>query len=297
MMNRWIASLILAGILVAVIIVFLIGFGAIGSNGLVNGGVIYLGDRKNLDTGYIHKFRVIIVSAESISPSDVKSLKDDNNLVLGYVNIGKISSDNSIDYSSKPDIFHKAGQEFFVEYWSPEWKSLLIARVDRIHMLGYSGVLLDDSDVYKEIIQRGFSWAKGVDVKKEMKTLLIDIISYCRSKYGKSFFIGIGLSRDIDLMNDPMLYREVDIVVFKELWHQLVNGKVVKVCECELRHIFSVLDQAVSDGKIVVVVDPVEDAYDATDFCKVARLRNYVPIPQPYNHWSFDTPPPPKYYG
>ena len=288
-----------AGVIAAVILFLILSsYGGSQDNiQVVDGGAIYIGV-KDLSQVSGLKYKVLILDSTDLSQEDVSVLSENSQLLLGYVNLGRVTGDKYRDLLFSMNITHRVmGDDVLVEYWSSEWMSLLIGELNHIYKLGFNGVLLDDVDIYSYLTGIDEDWVKGRDLYMDMRNLVMDIIKYCRDKYGEDFMIFLGFSNELSLLNDPSISNEINGILFKGLWHRLENNTVVKICECDVKHIFAALDEALNDGKYIIIADPVEDVSDAREFCDIARLRGYIPIPQPAENWRFDNIPPIEYYG
>jgi len=300
-MSRERTILLVIGVIALLIISIFITtyFSSLGGGGstssYIEGGVIFLGsgDPEEL---YLYSFEVVILGPDALYTVSLDKLPNDD-LVLGYVSLGKVVDEKYVSLLASKGLVHEINGTIFVEYWEPDWRSVLMSEVKRFHDSGVGGVVLDDADVYFYLESVGVEWAGGRDLYVEMRNLIADIIQFCRNKFGDSFKVFVGFSDELSLLNDLYIYNNIDGVVFKGLWHELSGEEVIKVCECEIKHIFAVLDKALDADKLVIVVDPVGDVSDAREFCKVARLRGYIPIPQPGEHWGFDEVAPIDFYG
>ena len=288
-----IIALLITGISILTYFSFLGGGGLATS--YVGGGVIYLGSGDPVQL-YRYRFEVVILGTKALYTVSLDKLSKDE-LVLGYVSLGRVLEDKYISVLMSKGLVHVINGTNFVEYWAPDWRSILISEIKRFHDSGLRGIFLDDADVYFYLESIGADWIGNKDLYVEMRNLVADILQFCRNTYGDSFKVFIGFSDELSLLNDLYIYNNIDGVVFKGLWHKLSGREVIKVCECEIKHIFAVLDKALDEDKLVIVVDPVGDVSDAREFCKVARLRGYIPIPQPSEYWGFDEVPPIDFYG
>jgi len=269
--------------------------GGSSTSSYIEGGVIFLGSGEPKEL-YLYSFEVVILGSDALYTVSLDKLPNDE-LVLGYVSLGKVVDDKFASVLSSKGLVHELNGTIFVEYWEPDWRSILMSELKRFHDSGLGGVVLDDADVYFYLESVGIEWAGGRDLYVEMRNLVADIIQFCRNNFGDSFKVFVGFSDEPSLLNDLYIYNNIDGIVFKGLWHELSGEEVIKVCECEVKHIFAVLDKALDEDKLVIVVDPVGDVSDAREFCKVARLRGYIPIPQPGESWNFGEVPPIDFYG
>ena len=262
----------------------------------LDGGAIFLETVPSPDS-LAYSYKVLVIGGDGLSKDDIGFLKTRNSLVLGYINVGKLYSERFREYVESVGIVHNVeGLGEVVEFWRSEWRTIIISELDRIYGLGYDGVLLDDVDIYKLLENDRPEWCGDRDLRLSMEELIVGLIRYCRENLNASFGIYLGFSYDLEMLDMDIIYDSVDGVFFRGLWHVLSEGEVIKICECEVGHIFAKLDEAVADGKLVVIVDPVEDEADAREFSSVARLRGYIPVPQPVEYWDFSRPPPPNYY-
>lgn len=299
-MKRSLLALLFSSGMVAVLVIFILMASTAGPRNnvqVLDGGAIYIGD-KDLSVVANIGYKVLVVDSVGLSQEVVSGLVGNNELLLGYINLGRVTGDKYGDVLSSMNITHSDfGGGILVEFWQDGWMSILIGEVNYLYRLGFKGVLFDDADIYKYLEDSGVWWIKDRDLYMDMRNLVVNLIKYCRDKFGASFLIFLGFSSDLFLLEDSFISGNIDGILFKGLWHELDDGRVVKICECDVKHIFAILDEALSDGKLIIVADPVGDESDANEFCKIARLRGYIPVPQPAKNWGFNYVPPLSYYG
>lgn len=297
-MNRNLILLLVSSSVVILLLFYVLSFyGSTTNVYALDGGAIYIGN-KDLSNLSGFGYRVLIVDSQGLFREDMQVLRGNNQLLLGYISLVRVTSEKYVDLLSSMNIIHSvSGEGLFIEFWRDEWLTILLGEINHVYSLGFDGIVLDNIDVYNYLLEAGFDWVRGRNLYMDMRRLVVDLIDYCRERYGDDFLIFLGFSDELGLLEDQYIYNNIDGVLFKGLWHELEDGRVVKICECDVKHIFSALDEAVAEGKVVVIVDPVENVSDAREFCSIAKLRGYIPIPQPASHWGFDAVPPNEYYG
>jgi len=129
------------------------------------------------------RFDVIILEMGDLPPSTVERLRGRCRLLLAYVNLGY--AEDWRDYW--PGIGWKSWVhepteyegEYLVEYWSPNWRDVILDLIDEAHRLGFEGVLLDNVDVSIILRELRPDWCRGIETE-ELMIKLIESISETR---------------------------------------------------------------------------------------------------------------------
>ncbi len=141
------------------------------------------------------RFKVVVVDPDEAPTGLVEELRGEGVAVLAYINAGYAESWRSYwNNTSIRSIVHGPTEyegEYYVEYWSPAWRSLLRGLAERALEAGYSGVYLDNIDAYESIIETGPSWALGVDPRREMIGLVAEVSEEVRAR-GGLVYVNIG---------------------------------------------------------------------------------------------------------
>ncbi|QDA31525.1 hypothetical protein FH039_07830 [Thermococcus indicus] len=164
---------------------------------------------------------------------------------------------------------------YAVKYWEEGWKRVVLEYLDKIIAQGFSGVYLDKVDEYWFWAEKGYneSWTA-----KQMIEFIIQISNYTRSKAGKDFIIIPQNGEWLLDYDNGSLLRTVSGWASEDVFYDglepspWVSEKV------------PLLDGVVKAGKIVLVVDYVDDGTRSDedlarilDFIEKARERGYLP--------------------
>ena len=175
---------------------------------------------------------------------------------------------------------------FRVKYWCSEWKSILFNYLDKVLDQGFQGVYLDRVDVFEY-------WsnpANGEDTclteeeaAKRMIELVKEIAYYCRVVRGKEGFYVIPQNgeRLLEYDYDGSYLKTISGVGVEDLFYDGLNPQP----EEEVRFRVKYLDRVVKAGKLVLVVDYVDDGSGyrgankarINDFRAKSIARGYIP--------------------
>ncbi|WP_370456667.1 MJ1477/TM1410 family putative glycoside hydrolase [Thermococcus sp. MAR1] len=163
---------------------------------------------------------------------------------------------------------------YAVKYWEEGWKQIIFKYLDKIIAQGFSGVYLDKVDEYWFWAEKyGESWTA-----RQMIEFILEIANYTRSKAGPSFIIipqngEYLLEYDNGTLLETVSGWASEDVFYDGLGSSPWTGEKV-----------SLLDRVVKAGKVVLVVDYVddgtrgeEDLVRILDFIEKAQDRGYLP--------------------
>ncbi|WP_457751369.1 MJ1477/TM1410 family putative glycoside hydrolase [Thermococcus sp.] len=165
--------------------------------------------------------------------------------------------------------------DYAVKYWNGEWKDIVFRYLDRIIAQGFMGVYLDKVDEYWFWAENGYNESWAVE---QMIQFIMEIANYTRSKAGADFII-------IPQNGEWLLnYDNGSFLATASGWASedvFYNGLGPSPWTAEK---VPLLDRVVKAGKIVLVVDYVDDGTRSNenlarirDFIEKARKRGYVP--------------------
>ena len=164
---------------------------------------------------------------------------------------------------------------YAVKYWEDGWKGIVFSYLDRIISQGFSGVYLDKVDEFEYWAERGYkeNWTAG-----EMIDLIIEIANYTRSRAGGGFMIIPQNGERLLEYDNGRLLEAVSGWASEDVFYDGLEPSPWRDEKVPL------LDRVVEAGKLVLVVDYVDDGTNSPenlnrvrDFIRQARARGYVP--------------------
>ncbi len=207
-----------------------------------------------------------------LTKAELEILHAQGKTVVAYVSIGQAESYRSYwrrEWEENPPSW--LGEEdpewpenYWVKYWDPRWREMVLNRVKQIVEMGYDGVLLDRVDAYEYWEENG-----QVDAKKRMIDFILEISSMAK---GKRCFLIIPQNSE-ELIEDPNYMKTIDGISCEDVW--TINDIPLPQKQVELR--LSYLDRIVSNGKLVLVLDYPSSAQMRREFCLKAKERGYLP--------------------
>ena len=154
---------------------------------------------------------------------EINSLHRQGKKVIAYFSIGE--AEDYRNYwkkswrQSPPPFLNRANVEggyannYLVEYWHPEWHSILLSRLEKLQALGFDGVYLDKVDAFED--WQSVDSSKNVEfLKEEMVELILAIGEAGRSRAGSEF--QLFLQNGWDLWSEPKLQTVVTGVGIEE---------------------------------------------------------------------------------
>ena len=157
------------------------------------------------------------------------------------------------------------GGNFAVKYWSDEWKRIVFTYLDKIIARGFSGVYLDKVDEFE------YWSAKGYDenwTAREMIDLIIEIANYTRSKAGEDFLVIPQNGERLLEYDDGRLLKVVSGWASEDVFYDGLRPSPWRDEKLPL------LDRVAEAGKLVLVVDYVDDGTESPE--NMARIRDFV---------------------
>jgi len=217
---------------------------------------------------------VLIVDPDDsgLTNEEITRLHIQGKTVIAYLNIGQAERFRSYwkkEWEINPPSW--LGEEdaewpenYWVSFWNQEWKGIILNCLDEIIERGFDGVLLDRIDVYEYWENRGV-----LDAKKMMIDLVLEISLV--AKQNKCFLIIPQNSEE--LIEDPNYLDAIDGVSSEDVW--TTGDKIRPSHEVEPR--LELLDEIISKGKIVLVLDYPSSLTLRKEFCSKAKERGYLP--------------------
>jgi uncharacterized protein (TIGR01370 family) len=225
------------------------------------------------------------VALSGSSPDQIEALRHSEGgpkLVVAYMSIGQAATfqyywqsewgeANRPDWIDAPDGVW-AG-DFWVQYWVPAWQDIILtgddAYIDRIIDMGFDGVLLDrvDAATYYEEQERETAY-------REMAEFLMRIADHARER-SPGFGVFTINGEDIGL-RFPDYLEVVTGVLVEDLYYGYPRDHEPSPADWTAAR-EAMLDQWVSNGKLVLTVDytlrpdQIDDAYTRSG------ARGYIP--------------------
>lgn len=187
---------------------------------------------------------LLIVEPEEIDAQWVSRYRTAGTTVLGYVNFGMAERWRSywnVSWNiSPPEWIGPESEdwqgEYIVQFWHPDWISILNASLKMLVSEGYNGVLLDNLDVTE-------FW-NYMDIRADQ--LLVDTIDQMRDGLPSAFLIYANLGGRHDLVYNPDFMDVIDGLMREDVW----TGE-----EDEIKSVLDALLFARDQGKDVIVLD------------------------------------------
>lgn len=144
------------------------------------------------------RFTMIVVDPDETSRSLLEEYKARGVKVLAYLNTGY--AEDWRDYWNNTrlkEIIHGETEyegEYFVEYWSPVWRNIMVNHTLEYLRMGYDGVFLDNIDAYIVLNESNESWVQGIDLRASMISLIetISLAARNATSGSGSIYVNIG---------------------------------------------------------------------------------------------------------
>jgi len=207
-----------------------------------------------------------------LTKEELKMLHAQGKTVIAYVSIGQAESYRSYwkkEWKENPPSWLGAEdpewpENYWVKYWDPRWREMVLNRIEQIVERGYDGVLLDRVDAYEYWEEKGV-----FDAKQRMIDFILEISTMVK---GEMCFLIIPQNSE-ELIEDPNYMMAIDGISCEDVW--TFDDDPVPQEQVELR--LSYLDRIVSDGKLVLVLDYPSSIQMRREFCLKAKERGYIP--------------------
>lgn len=215
---------------------------------------------------------------QMFTPAEVKQMGGGPGqaLLLGYFSIGE--AENYRDYFATIPAAALGPEDpawkgnFEVAYWTPEWKAVAEAYIDRMVKAGYDGVYLDVVDEFQ------LPWAQrnapGGDAAGAMQTLIKDLSAYAKAQV-PTFKVWVNGAEE--LLTDPKYLASID-GMFKENLFYNDDGSA-KQSAADTQASLDLLKIAQNAGKDVVAIEYVTGAQTVADVhakSDAAGIASYV---------------------
>ncbi|GEP05299.1 endo alpha-1,4 polygalactosaminidase [Methylobacterium oxalidis] len=204
-------------------------------------------------------------AGQTFTPAEVKQMGGGpgNALLLGYFSIGE--AETYRDYFKTipsaalgPENPQWKGN-YEVAFWTPEWKAVATAYIDRMLAAGYDGVYFDVVDEYQT------SWAKShaPGGAAGAEQAMVDLIKYLRD-YAQVKHPGfkVWVNNAEELLTHPGYLDTVD-GMFKENLFYTDSGQ--KQPASETSYSMGLLQKAINAGKDVISIEYVTGAQKVAD--------------------------------
>ncbi|KQU18991.1 hypothetical protein ASG63_07475 [Methylobacterium sp. Leaf94] len=197
-------------------------------------------------------------------------------LLLGYFSLGEAEAYR--DYFATipsealgPEDPNWAG-DFEVAYWTPEWKAVAEAAIDRMIQAGYDGIYFDVVDAFE--LPWSQAHAPGGDAAGAMRTLVQALSAYAKAQ-APTFKVWINGAED--LLTDQAYVDSID-GLFKENLFYNDDGSAKRPA-AETQASLDQLKIAQDAGKDVVAIEYVTGAQKVADVhakAEAAGMGSYV---------------------
>ena len=206
-------------------------------------------------------YNVVILDPDEADSSLVRGLAERGTIVLAYINIGYAEEWRSYWINvSRAGIVHGPTEyegEYFVEYWSPAWRSIILGYARKALAEGFTGVYLDNIDAAMVLREEKPGWAGNVDPVEA----IIELVSSVDSVAGL-VYVNIGAA--VGLLYNNSLLNHVDGVLREEVFHQLDGlGRLSSNPYSGVKTVLDALVYARMRGKTVIVVEFVTSLPEA----------------------------------
>lgn len=113
---------------------------------------VFIGEDSNENLDYMKQYKKIVIDAQYLSEDDIHYLKDNNNEVYSYINIGSIE-DFRPYYEAFKDLYLGKYENWEEEVWidasNPNWQSFILNDLaPSLLSKGIDGFFVDNVDVY-----------------------------------------------------------------------------------------------------------------------------------------------------
>ncbi|PJG48648.1 hypothetical protein CAF53_10685 [Sphingobium sp. LB126] len=225
----------------------------------------------------------IVPSEIAVAPFDVKvvDIYDDNgnaftptqvaqmgggpqsSLLLGYFSIGE--AEDYRDYFKTipqaalgPENPQWAG-DYQVAYWTPEWRAVATAYIDRIISAGYDGVYFDVVDEYQQAWAKANAPGGAAGAEQAMADLVAYLADYAHAK-NPNFKIWANNAEE--LLSNNTYFSHLD-GMYKENLYYTDSGSKQPVSETQAS--LALLQKMIDAGKDVIAIEYVSGAAAVAD--------------------------------
>jgi cysteinyl-tRNA synthetase, unknown class len=222
--------------------------------------------------------------------------------ILAYLSIGEAESYRSYWDSAwkrtKPDWLLGENpdwkENYAVCFWKPEWQGIMCgapqARLDRVIAAGFDGIYLDKCDVFEDLKRRHkAAAATRPDIEGDMVAFIAHLSAYAKSKNPNFLVI---MQNAEDLLGRADLRACLDGIAKEELLYGIERPEKPNASE-DVTHTRAMLDLMKDAGKLVLVVEYLEDPAKIRHAVETARAFGYTLHISPKNrkldHLVYDT--------
>ena len=184
-------------------------------------------------------------------------------LLLGYFSIGE--AETYRDYFSSipasiigPENPDWAGN-YQVKYWTPEWRAVATAYIDRVIAAGYDGVYFDVVDEYQQAWARNNAPGGAAGAEQAMADLVAYLRAYARAKVPT---FQVWANNAEELLSNQTYFSSID-GMFKENLYYTDSGNKQPLDETQWS--LDLLRSMIDAGKSVVAIEYVSDAAKVAD--------------------------------
>ncbi len=151
----------------------------------------------------IKGYKYVVLESKHYTPSNIKTLKSQNQKVFAYISLGEINENSShfSDFKKHTIGKNEIWNSHYLNLNSTKANALIIEMVDEIFGAGYDGVFLDNIDNFTIF-----------GPQKEQKEKVIALIKMIKEKYPKKMFIqnaGLELAEETSRYIDVIAVESV----------------------------------------------------------------------------------------
>ena len=227
---------------------------------------------------------VVTLSTTGNSPDVIPALKNSPGgpkIVLCYMSIGQ--SENyrwywQPEWEENPPAWLDAPDgvwagDHWVRYWDPEWQRIIYGTpksyLDRILALGFDGVYLDRVDAYWYYQDQGRETAA-----REMVDFILDFTEYARKKH-PGFGVFPQNAEELGILFPDFMDAMTGIGV-EDLYYGYPRDHEPSPSDWTAER-EAILDQWVSDGKLVLTIDYTARPEQIADAYFRSHAHGYIP--------------------
>ena len=184
-------------------------------------------------------------------------------LLLGYFSIGEAETwrdyFKSIPTSALgPENPQWAG-DYQVAYWTPEWRTVATAYIDRMISAGYDGVMFDVVDEYQQAWAQANCPGGAAGAEQAMADLVAYLADYAHAKNPAFKIWGNNAE---ELLNNGTYFSHLDGMVKENLYYT-DYGAVQSTASTQ--YSLGLIEKMVAAGKDAIAIEYVSDATKVAD--------------------------------
>ncbi|XP_055327171.1 uncharacterized protein TM_1410-like [Paramacrobiotus metropolitanus] len=200
-----------------------------------------------------------------------------NRTILAYVSIGIADTSKPYwrpqwtggffpDFVVQPQYTELTPGHYWVQFWKAYWQRMLLRYIqEQVLSLGYSGLLLDNLDVYLRDTN------PDIDEREEMITF-VQVIKEQAQQFYKDTKIFV--SNISELYSVDRFRKTVDGFLVENLWFEK-DKNLLKENKTKVDQKLSILQQAQRDGKVIISLDYSTNDSDVCTFYEHCSLQKF----------------------